>query len=627
MIGGIAGYFQRTNNQIDDLIIDRLDKSIHVLGPENSTYSTTQVFPQLSFARMVLPLYGAEFHSNLIPTIQGNTIVASAILANKKTLVTQLNLPDEIEDSELILHAYHQWGTGCLNYLEGKFSFVIWDASKKQLFCANGPTGLTDLYYYIDNDKFIFGTQIKSVLAQLDQKPSLNPLFFIEHLEEVLIEPNGTTYHSIYRLEPAKALLISANEVKEWCYWIPGQKPPIYLENDQAYVNQAHQLITEILEGYVSTGLKIGLQTGGGMNCAMIAAVLSGLKSEPLVGVSYCLPENYSGELKDEKEYTDLLASHLAMNLFYVNEPTFPDPYDQDIEVKMQQQDSQIVNPNGSDHYVVYGKMKELGVQLCITTGFKSVDWSGEDVLIDYISRGEWKKAWSFNRTYLKKSIPRNLILPLIPNLAKFVKKIKNKKKHPTFISHQKWIQKFDLIDKKTVKNPIFSGKYEKFGFYNDQLSAIKRRLFSSRKYISAQEYRYNFVLINPFQDRRLIDFALSIPREQHILDGKGRNLLRRLLVGKVPEKIFKSPSKRSYPADLKDRWLNTKPHLFTHFELIADDAKVWEYVDRSTANELYKLLKNSAKYSVWLQNRDKLNKVVLLDRFLRFNENHLSKL
>ncbi len=623
MIGGIAGYFQRQNefdNEADQ--IAKLDNGIHLLGPQSSAYQTAKITDTILFSRMILPLYGPQPEDLFFPIIEGCTIVASGLIINKKKLSQLLGLNTDEDDALFILKAYLHWGTTCLDYLEGKFSFVIWDQKNQHIFCAKGPTGMTDLVYYLDADRFVFATEIKSVLAQLPHKPAINPLFIVEHLENFVSERKGTTYQGIFHVLPAHAMLITKDTVKEWCYWEPGKSALIRLPSDEAYVEKAQSLFEEVMAGYVDSGLKIGLQTSGGLNTSLIAATLSSLSQTPISGVSYCLPTDYTGDLIDEKAYTDLLVKHVGMDIHYVNESVFPDPYDEDIELKMKQQDSQIVNPVGSDHYVVFGKMRELEVQLCITTGFKSMDWTGTDVLVDFIAQGKIIEARNFNRRFLKQSALKNILFPLFPNVINILRRLKRVEKNTSkkpLLTNKSLVHQLNLKQQKDRSIKLITGRYADYGFQHDQLNSIKKRLVNSRKYISAQEYRYNFVMVNPMQDRRLIDFALSIPRKQHILDGQGRSLLRRMLLNKVPEIIYEKPSKCSYPADMRDRWLNAKPHVFSHLEAIPDESKVWDYIDRSNVISLVEKVKKSSDYAVWLKNRDRLNKVILLDRFLRF--------
>ena len=64
-------------------------------------------------------------------------------------------------DTEVIIHAYEEYGTSCLNLFNGMFAFAIWDSNKKELFIARDRIGIKPLYYYHKDGKFVFGSEIK----------------------------------------------------------------------------------------------------------------------------------------------------------------------------------------------------------------------------------------------------------------------------------------------------------------------------------------------------------------------------------------------------------------------------------------------------------------------------------
>jgi len=77
-------------------------------------------------------------------------------------------------DTEVILHAYEEYGEDCLNHLNGMFAFAIWDTKKKKLIIARDRLGVKPLYYYILNDELLFSSEIKSILQLDDCKRELN---------------------------------------------------------------------------------------------------------------------------------------------------------------------------------------------------------------------------------------------------------------------------------------------------------------------------------------------------------------------------------------------------------------------------------------------------------------------
>src|SRR3989304_5885218 len=69
-------------------------------------------------------------------------------------------------DTEAILHAYEEYGRECLTRLRGMFAFAIWDGRAKVLFLARDRVGKKPLYYFLDHDRFVFGSEIKAILSE-----------------------------------------------------------------------------------------------------------------------------------------------------------------------------------------------------------------------------------------------------------------------------------------------------------------------------------------------------------------------------------------------------------------------------------------------------------------------------
>ena len=77
-------------------------------------------------------------------------------------------------DTEVIVHAYEEFGENCLQKLEGMFAFVLWDMDKKKLFIARDRLGVKPLYYCVKSDKLLFASEIKSILQDPDIQRKLN---------------------------------------------------------------------------------------------------------------------------------------------------------------------------------------------------------------------------------------------------------------------------------------------------------------------------------------------------------------------------------------------------------------------------------------------------------------------
>ena len=68
-------------------------------------------------------------------------------------------------DTEVVLKAYQQWGRECVSRFNGMWAFAIWDAGKRELFCCRDRIGIKPFYYYCENGRFVFGSDIKAIMA------------------------------------------------------------------------------------------------------------------------------------------------------------------------------------------------------------------------------------------------------------------------------------------------------------------------------------------------------------------------------------------------------------------------------------------------------------------------------
>ena len=153
-------------------------------------------------------------------------ITADARIDNREELCSLLGLKDKLTfnqtpDSEFILAAYEKWGENCVEKLLGDFSFVIYDSIKKQLFCGRDHFGVKPLYYFLSDRLFVFGSEIKAILAIKEVPNCLNEVKIADFMLEMFEDKTRTFYQNIFRLPPAHTLIVNREEVRLKRYWSP----------------------------------------------------------------------------------------------------------------------------------------------------------------------------------------------------------------------------------------------------------------------------------------------------------------------------------------------------------------------------------------------------------------------
>jgi len=574
------------------------------LGPEKAHHQFQNIGEHIFCGQMSLSIYN---NAN-IASEQQHTLVGTALLNNRNELISLLKLNKEIGDQSIILRAFLQFGKDCLKHIHGQFAFVIYNNENNNVFGANSSTGGPRLLYYFKDGNFVASSELKCVLPFVPQR-KLNKDFIIAHVQSWMLEPENSAYENIYHLPHGYAFSVEKNEFKKWAYYVPGKIAPIRFKRIEEYYEAGNALINQVIKGYLEHNVTAGIQMGSGLSSSQIAWNLRQQLGDNVNAVSYILPPNYNGQAKDEKHLTDILQKELKLNLHYVNEPVFPEPFSNHLEKKFWEQDSMMANPIGSDHEVVYGKLKELGTQMIFTSGGKNFNWSANDVYTYWLLHFQWLKLAK------RKGISKSLIDSMPKSLYHLLKNKNPKKEYSILNSHSMSFKDADKLEQQLI-----SALPAKFGYHvagSDQLLKIAQWTYGMKKYMSAQERRYDCAFVNPLHDPRLLDFSVAIPTDLHLK----RNFGRELLKGKIPDAIRKNKEQFSYPADMGERWWNLKNHLKEHFEAIAENDEVWEYIDRKKMIAKYRILENNPPYTFWRNERNHFSKTIILSRFLQWEK------
>src|SRR5437016_6182789 len=205
-------------------------------------------------------------------------ITADARLDGRVELITELERSGRIvqpnaPDSELILHAYAAWGTPSVEHLRGDFSFAIWDAHHKQLFCARDHLGIKPFYYVERGDLFLFSNTLNCIRMHPEVSSELNEAAIGDFLLFGLNCDNAaTSFRDIQRLPPAHSLSISPEGVKIRRYWTPPTDGRIRYAKPETYIENFQSLLEAAVADRLRTD-RAGILLSRGLDSSSLAAV------------------------------------------------------------------------------------------------------------------------------------------------------------------------------------------------------------------------------------------------------------------------------------------------------------------------------------------------------------------
>jgi asparagine synthase (glutamine-hydrolysing) len=179
-------------------------------------------------------------------------------------------------DSEVIVHAYEEYGEDCVKKFNGMFAFALWDSKKRSLFLARDRFGKKPLYYGVFDNNFIFGSELKALLKHPStrreiERSSLSKFFAYEY-----VPSPGSIFKGIYKLEAGNRLTLKGCEYRTSQYWDLG-----FERHDHFELNSGKEKLAGLLKDSVKRRLisdvPLGVFLSGGIDSSAVVAMMAEL--------------------------------------------------------------------------------------------------------------------------------------------------------------------------------------------------------------------------------------------------------------------------------------------------------------------------------------------------------------
>ncbi|HQS95375.1 MAG: hypothetical protein B7X90_09235 [Novosphingobium sp. 17-62-19] len=237
-------------------------------------------------------------------------IVMDGWLANPEELRAELEARRASlrnhSDSELILHAYDQWGDDCVNHLEGEYALVIWDGHRRRVLCVRDHIGMRPLHWHWDGVRLLVASDVAGVLGAEDFPQRENAYRMAENLTSEFYSRDETVWAGIMRLPLASVLLVDASGPKEREYWTLPLDLKIRYKRDEDYYEHYRELLMDCVRRASRSQVPIGCEVSGGHDSSAIFALARRLKECGRLQAPDALGFTLSGipgTISDEIEY------------------------------------------------------------------------------------------------------------------------------------------------------------------------------------------------------------------------------------------------------------------------------------------------------------------------------------
>jgi asparagine synthase (glutamine-hydrolysing) len=185
-------------------------------------------------------------------------------------------------DTEVIVHAWEEYGDACVSRLRGMFAIALWDLRRRRLLLARDRVGKKPLYYVHDDDRILFGSELKALLGD----PSVKRVVNVEALDDYLtfgaVPAPRTVYAGIHQLPPAHYLVWEDGRIRTEEYWdvVYREAPP---RREAEWLEQFESIFAEAVRLRMIADVPLGAFLSGGVDSTAVVAAMAAESDRPVV--------------------------------------------------------------------------------------------------------------------------------------------------------------------------------------------------------------------------------------------------------------------------------------------------------------------------------------------------------
>ncbi len=562
---GICGLLFKVEGRIPQKqTLHSMNKTLTHRGPDDEGI---QIFSSVGLAMRRLSIIDLQTGHQPLSNEDGTiTIVFNGEIYNFLILKKQLqNLGHDFTtstDTEVIVHGYEEWGEDVCKRINGMFAFAIWDDEKKKLILARDRIGIKPLYYYQDEDKLVFGSEIKAILQCSDIDKTIDLVALNNFLIFEYIPSPRSIFKKIRKLEPGHWLTWERGQMTNRSFWdyLPRQKP--WKESE------AQERMLELMKDSVGLRLisdvPLGAFLSGGIDSSITVAMMAQLMNNPVKTFSIGFKESSYNELhyaqavaeKYNTEHHEFILEANALDLTEELIKQFDEPFG-DFSIFP----TYLVSKIARD-FVKVTLSGDGGDEL-----FAGYDTYRAHVFAQNIYR--WFPGKSLFNYLAEKISPTEKKKGLINSFKRFIQGTWL----PDSLYHVRWMiflqqqERSQLLSDDILNNISDYQIYEFIHRYAEQLDKDTDDI-TRTGYIDLKTYLVDNILVKvdrmsmatsletrvPFLDHRLVEFAFSLPPHLKMRLFKTKYILNKTFWHYLPKEV-QNRDKQGFSIPIKN-WI-----------------------------------------------------------------------
>ena len=324
---GIAGIFtMREPGPIDRAVLERMNHSQFHRGPDEGGI---HIEPGLGFAHRRLSIIDLSSGQQPLFNEDGSVVVTyNGEIYNFQELTTELKAAGHVFrthcDTEVIVHAWEQWGEDCVTRFRGMFAFAIWDRNRQTLFLGRDRLGIKPLYYTLLADgQLLFASELKALMVHPGLSRQIDARAVEDYFAYGYVPEPRSIFQSVHKLPPGHTLSVQRGQTalpQTREYWdVPFQPLPSLSEAEAAA--ELVERLREAVRVRLVAEVPLGAFLSGGVDSSAVVAMMAGLSPDPVQTCSIA----FADPAYDESQYAEQVAQRYGTD--HYREQVDPDDF------------------------------------------------------------------------------------------------------------------------------------------------------------------------------------------------------------------------------------------------------------------------------------------------------------
>ncbi|OIQ06112.1 MAG: asparagine synthase (glutamine-hydrolyzing) [Candidatus Altarchaeum sp. CG12_big_fil_rev_8_21_14_0_65_33_22] len=535
-------------------------------------------------------------------------IIFNGEIYNHKNIRTELESKHKFytnSDTEMIIHAYEEYGFDCVKKFNGMWAFCIYDKNKNLMFLSRDRFGIKPLYYFFDSKNFIFASEIKGLLTHV--KPEENDGIIYDFLVNNKDQHKEDTFFKcIKSVMPSTNLIfdLKTKEIKKEKYWdikSINRKTESSLEEDEEYAKIFSELFKNTVKMRLMSEVPIGTCISGGLDSSSIVCILNKLLLEGNEKIKENIGEKqktfsavYEYKKVDEREYIEEVIKNTNLEKHYV----FPSGKElfKEMEKLVYYQEEPFFS---TSIYAQWNVMRLASKKVKVL-----LDGQGSDELLAGYLNPEL-----YPRTSIEEILKQRKFLTFFKERL-MKPKVLFKDINAILDAFALYFMKQNVFTIEELLNQIFLGEFENKKRTSKEANDSKEikdiadwsydllmngGIQTLLKYEDRNSMAFSIEARVPFLDYMLVEYIFSIPISQRIKNGWTKYILRNAMKDILPEKVRKRRSKLGFPTPQETWFKKNKDKILEIFN--SESLKERKYFNQKAIIKSFNEFCNGKKY------------------------------